>query len=68
MDISCREQREYLLSVRLSQVEADILTTLLYQATNDIVLNPEQLAIANSIMGALCRGGVDVSVHGNDQA
>lgn len=67
MDITCREQRDFNLVIRLSQEEADTLVTLLYQATNDVILNQDQLMIANSIMGALGRGDTNGKVHGVNQ-
>ena len=53
MNITCREQRELNLVVRLTQNEADSLIRLLYQATNDLILNKEKLLLANGIMAAL---------------
>jgi hypothetical protein len=53
MNISCREQREFNLVVRLTQNEADSLLTLLYQATSDLIFTEDQLLIANGLMAAL---------------
>jgi hypothetical protein len=53
MRIRLREQTEYVLSIRVNQEEADELTTLLYRASNDLVISKNQHLLANSLIAAL---------------
>jgi hypothetical protein len=67
MNITCREYRELDLTLRMSQAETDALVTVLYQATSDLILDNEQMKIANGLLGAL-RGDKRGSVHRADPA
>ena len=53
MNLKCRIDKTFDLNLRLNELEAGCLMTLLYHATNDLVLDREQLALANDIMVAL---------------
>lgn len=50
MNIACKEKREFTLSLNLDETEAIALQTLLHQATEDLILENSQLAIANDIL------------------
>jgi hypothetical protein len=67
MNITCREYKELDLTLRMSQAETDALITVLYQATSDLVLDNEQIKVANSLLGAL-RGDKRGSLYRVDPA
>ena len=50
MNIACKEKKEFTLSLNLDESEAVAFQTLLHQATEDLMLEDTQLAIANDIL------------------
>lgn len=67
MKVISKEVTGLRLVIYLEQSEANSLTTLLYQTTSDLVLDHNQLLIANTLMAAL-KSSDATAVHSHQSA
>ena len=67
MKVISKEVTGLRLVIYLEQGEADSLMTLLYQTTSDLLLDHNQLLIANTLMAAL-KGSDVAAVHSHQSA